>query len=88
MVNLPAVNKGDKVAQGQFLGNVGATGNVTGPHLHFELRQGGNPFNPGTVLPGLAQVGLKITAGDPNPNKLPATETAINTTGQSSAVVA
>jgi hypothetical protein len=76
MINLPAVNKGDKVTQGQFLGNVGATGQVTGPHLHFELRQGGNPFDPGTVLPTLAQVGIKVTAGDPNPSKAPTGETS------------
>jgi hypothetical protein len=80
MMNLPAVNKGDKVAQGQFLGNVGATGNVTGPHLHFELRQGGNPFDPATVLPGLSLAGIKVTAGDPDPNRRQATQTALNTT--------
>ena len=31
------VKKGDKVKQGQILGNVGNSGNSTGPHLHFQL---------------------------------------------------
>lgn len=32
-----AVNKGDHVDKGSFIGNQGTTGNSTGEHLHFEL---------------------------------------------------
>lgn len=37
---------GERVAQGQTIGYVGATGLATGPHLHYEFLVGGRPTNP------------------------------------------
>jgi murein DD-endopeptidase MepM/ murein hydrolase activator NlpD len=43
------IKKGDKVKQGDVIGYVGATGRVTGPHLHYEVLINGEQANPGKV---------------------------------------
>ncbi len=42
--------KGKKVAAGQVIARVGATGNATAPHLHFEIRRHGRPVDPALYL--------------------------------------
>jgi murein DD-endopeptidase MepM/ murein hydrolase activator NlpD len=44
------VREGDTVKKGQPVGKVGATGFVTGPHLHWEIRAAGSPTNPWPIL--------------------------------------
>jgi murein DD-endopeptidase MepM/ murein hydrolase activator NlpD len=41
-----AVAPGDTVASGQLIGRVGATGRVTGPHLHLIMRYGNVTVDP------------------------------------------
>ncbi|MUV13429.1 M23 family metallopeptidase [Noviluteimonas gilva] len=40
------VRKGEHVLQGEVIGTVGKTGLASGPHLHFEVHQGGKPIDP------------------------------------------
>ncbi len=45
-----AVSTGQYVEQGTIVGYEGATGNVTGPHLHFEVYENGNRVDPMNFL--------------------------------------
>jgi len=53
------VHQGDHVTQGTLISLLGNTGHSTGPHVHFEIRQGDTAINPRTLLPQskLAEVG-------------------------------
>ena len=44
------VKEGDYITQGQEIAEVGATGNVTGPHLHFEIRRSDEYVDPDLIL--------------------------------------
>lgn len=42
---------GETVTAGETIGAVGSTGSSTGPHLHFEVRDGDRPVDPVSFLP-------------------------------------
>jgi murein DD-endopeptidase MepM/ murein hydrolase activator NlpD len=51
----PGVRPGRSISQGEVIAYVGTTGASTGPHLHYEVRIAGTPYNPLSVkLPGSA----------------------------------
>ncbi|MEE3329854.1 MAG: LysM peptidoglycan-binding domain-containing M23 family metallopeptidase [Myxococcota bacterium] len=50
-VNRYHVRKGNFVEKGQRIAEVGATGNASGPHLHFEIRERDRPRDPMLYLP-------------------------------------
>ncbi|TLQ39027.1 peptidoglycan DD-metalloendopeptidase family protein [Streptomyces marianii] len=54
------VSKGQKVKGGTRIGLSGATGNVSGPHLHFEIRTGPDYGSDVSPIPYLRKRGLKI----------------------------
>jgi murein DD-endopeptidase MepM/ murein hydrolase activator NlpD len=51
------VREGDSVTRGALISKVGSTGHSTGPHLHFEIREGDRPINPRERLPGNKYIG-------------------------------
>ncbi|MFF5156084.1 M23 family metallopeptidase [Streptomyces sp. NPDC000348] len=55
-----AVDQGDRVSPGQWIGQSGTSGNSTGPHLHFEVRvtpEMGSAVDP---VPWLARRGVSL----------------------------
>ncbi|WP_395681766.1 peptidoglycan DD-metalloendopeptidase family protein [Inquilinus sp.] len=60
-----AVTEGQAVTAGSVLGTLGSTGDSTGPHVHYEVRRGGQPMDPmpfleaGQTLKSLLAIALR-----------------------------
>ena len=65
------VNRGQRVKQGQIIGQVGCTGLCTGPHLHYEFLVNGVHRNPRTIIKKLPKA--KKLAGAEMPSFTQAT---------------
>jgi murein DD-endopeptidase MepM/ murein hydrolase activator NlpD len=81
------VREGESVTRGQVVARSGATGHVTAPHLHFEVRRDGTATDPLEYLPhgqpnpvaqaagprraGLPQAGHPVQGRDPAPRSRP-----------------
>lgn len=50
------VQKGQTVDVSDILGEVGLTGNTSGPHTHLEISKDGKNFDPQTILPYLSEL--------------------------------
>lgn len=50
-----SVSVGQVLSSGTLIGRVGSTGQVTGPHLHFEWRKGNRSIDPLKVFPDIAK---------------------------------
>ena len=56
------IQAGARVARGEIIGDTGATGRVTGPHLHWAVRLRGASINPLALVAALARI--KDSQGD------------------------
>jgi murein DD-endopeptidase MepM/ murein hydrolase activator NlpD len=60
------VKQGEVIAAGTVIALLGNTGHSTGPHVHFEIRDGDTPLDPRKILPA-TRLGAVIVNPDAEP---------------------
>jgi murein DD-endopeptidase MepM/ murein hydrolase activator NlpD len=60
-----AVGVGQHIRKGDVIAYVGATGDATGPHLHYQVMRGGEPIDPQPFLNGVPATVLATLPGAP-----------------------
>jgi murein DD-endopeptidase MepM/ murein hydrolase activator NlpD len=65
MVERPTVAKNEMVEAGQVIGEIGSSGNSSGPHLHFEVHLRGDRSKHGAInpVPFMRDRGAPLTDG-------------------------
>lgn len=66
------VRKGDRVAAGDVIGEVGNSGNTSEPHLHFQLMDRAHPLSAGGLPFRFVGIGQPEGATDPSWSRKPA----------------
>jgi murein DD-endopeptidase MepM/ murein hydrolase activator NlpD len=64
-VHQPYVHVGDKVVAGQVIGQVGSSGNSSGPHLHFEVHLNVQPGKTGSQDDAVDPIAFMAANGAP-----------------------
>lgn len=59
------VKPGQQVQKGTPIGLTGATGRVTGAHIHYEIHQNGKPINPAPFMKGATATPTSEAGSDP-----------------------
>jgi murein DD-endopeptidase MepM/ murein hydrolase activator NlpD len=72
MVSRPDVVVGQSVTAGQPIGHSGSSGNSSGPHVHFEVHENGDPGHDGAIDPVAFMVKVGAPLGSKNLPPTPA----------------
>ena len=72
-------NEGDKISRTSKIGVMGATGNVTGKHLHFEIRNASNKYADNSDPAAYMGIPNKVGSYDSNNYQISSTSSANNT---------
>jgi murein DD-endopeptidase MepM/ murein hydrolase activator NlpD len=74
------LKKGSRVKQGDTIAFVGTSGNVTGAHLHYEVRENGKQINPANFksTPSIQLTGMELAKFNKFKNQLSRLESKLD----------